>query len=159
MVSMPLIHPFPTHGPIANAGGSRPFVPFDPGADARPAPMRVLVVDDEKPIREVLRLCLVNDGHSVGLAEDGVSGLGRFVAESWDLVLLDRAMPRMDGAELARAIKDRHPHMPVVLVTGFPELLEVPAGEPFPIDAIVRKPFNLTRLREGMARALAVCAA
>jgi len=134
-----------------------PARPHRPESATRPiaalAPIRVLVVDDEAPVREVIELCLTSDGHAVATAEDGVSGLEEFCAGTWDMVLVDRAMPRMDGEQLALEIKRRDPQIPVVLVSGLPGLARQPGEDGSAIDAVVRKPFTIATLRDGMARA------
>lgn len=114
------------------------------------APMRVLIVEDESSVRDVLGLMLESDGHTVGSAANGAEGLELFCSQQWDIVLTDRAMPNMTGDQLAMEIKRRSPHMPVVMVSG----LANSHAEPSPIDALVRKPFTSASLREGMAAAL-----
>ena len=81
--------------------------------------LRVLVVDDEMDIRNGLRKLIATLGATVEVAADGVEALEQFEQEPPDLVLSDLMMPRMTGAELLRAIKERFPSTEVVLLTGF----------------------------------------
>lgn len=120
-----------------------------------PAPARILVVDDETLVREVLQVYLETDGHQVTMAEDGQQALEMFEAGSFDLVLTDRAMPEMNGDELAVAIKERRPDTPVILLTGFGDAM-VAEGETLPgIDFILAKPFSTDSLRGALSRTLA----
>ena len=79
---------------------------------------RILVVDDEKSIRELLSKIIENMGHEVILASDGREGFYSFVNNSIDLVVTDFDMPFMNGWSLTNNIKERSPETPVVLVTG-----------------------------------------
>lgn len=136
----------------------RPHWPVTRPSHAVPlAPLRILAVDDEPGIREILTLFLSGDGHTVETAPDGISGWERFCAGTWDIVLLDRAMPGMSGCELALKIKQRDPQMPVILVSGSPQRAQDGGGHGATFDAIVRKPFTIASLREGIAQALRLC--
>lgn len=119
-------------------------------------PLRILLVDDDPSLRDAVADCLRRDGHTVETAEDGVHGLEVFCAGTWEMVLVDRAMPRMSGFELAFAIKQRNPHMPVVLISGFLGACGEDGDIESAVDIIVPKPFGVEHLREGMARALEI---
>ena len=82
---------------------------------------RVLIVDDERVIRESLRLILEGDGYSVSVAPDGTAALAQMGQELPDVVLLDLQMPVMDGPTTLRAIRDAHGGVPVIIVTGYPD--------------------------------------
>ncbi|MHA3772249.1 response regulator [Verrucomicrobiota bacterium sgz303538] len=116
--------------------------------------LRILVVDDEAAVREVLSACLVSGGHEVGTATDGDEGWHQFQNGEWDLVLTDRIMPGMTGEELAAAIRQVAPHMPVVMVTGQSDDSLKAGGSP--IDVILRKPFTLVSLRNAINEARAL---
>jgi PAS domain S-box-containing protein len=113
--------------------------------------LRVLVVDDEPSVRELLSEYLRVDGHAVTTATNGRKGLEAFRDGTFDLVLTDRAMPEMNGDRLALAIKQLAPDMPVLMLSGFGDMMksadELPAG----VDAVVGKPVTLATLRDGMA--------
>ena len=68
-------------------------------------PTRLLVVDDDRAVRESLRRALTLEGYDVELAEDGVDGLARFAGASPDAVVLDVAMPNVDGIEMCRRLR------------------------------------------------------
>ena len=120
------------------------------------SPLRILVVDDESAVREVLSTCLKGGGHTVETATDGAAGWQQFQNGNWDVVLTDRVMPGMTGEQLATAIKQVAPHMPVVLVTGLADQSIARVGVTSPVD--LRKPFTLATLRNAIndARALHV---
>ncbi len=116
------------------------------------APLRVLVVDDEPAVRELLVAALEADGHTVEGVARGEDGLRRFKAAKFDLVVTDKAMPGMSGDQLAIAIKEISPPTPIILLTGFGQFLdqEKLAG----VALLVSKPIDLFRLREAVATAL-----
>lgn len=139
-------------------------LPIDRTAKAPEAPrvpaeangaLRILVVEDEPLVREVIGVYLSEDKHEVITANDGREGLQKFQSEGkFDVVLTDRAMPEMNGDELAAEIKRQSPTQPIVLLTGFGDLM-VGAGEkPIGVDIIVSKPFTLTTLRGAISKVL-----
>ena len=121
-----------------------------PCAEIRP--LRILLVDDEPDIRDVLSEFLTIDGHTVETAQHGVEGLSRFRAGSFDLVVTDKAMPGMSGDQMAVAIKETAPDMRVVLLTGFSPFL---GEEAIPgIDVLATKPISMPALREAIDKAM-----
>lgn len=124
-------------------------------ASTRPAqrPLRILVVDDEAPVRDTLAAVLAADGHEVTLATNGAEGLRSFGAGKFDLVITDKAMPVMNGDQMAAAIKKVAPTMPIILLTGFGLFHE---KEEFPdVDVLTSKPIRIPTLREAIATATA----
>ena len=120
-------------------------------ARAAQRPLRVLVVDDEAPVRDTLAAVLAADGHEVDLATDGADGLRRFDAGVFDLVITDKAMPVMNGDQMAAAIKRRAPATPIILLTGFGLFHE---KDEFPdVDALASKPIRIHALRDAIATA------
>jgi two-component system response regulator AtoC len=81
-------------------------------------PKRILVVDDEAKMRRLLELALKGLGHEVVQAEDGEAALAAFDATPFDLVLSDLRMPRMDGLQLLRALRERGQDVPVIVLTA-----------------------------------------
>ena len=123
---------------------------------------RILVVEDEAPLRRILREYLAFDGYLVETAVNGRDGLSRFVeAEAdpsgkgkFDLVVTDLAMPEMSGDQLALAVKEVSPSMSVILLTGFGEMMLTAEETPPGVDLIVPKPFSLASLQQAVARVL-----
>ena len=79
----------------------------------------ILVIDDEAEIREGLELLLSSEGYSVTSAETGEAGLARLEQDPFDLLLLDVSLPGRSGLDLLRDIRQRDPHLPVVLITAY----------------------------------------
>jgi two-component system C4-dicarboxylate transport response regulator DctD len=82
----------------------------------------VLLVDDNDTLRRALRRTLTAEGHQVVEASNGREAVQRSREEDFDLIVSDVRMPDMDGVELLRAIHERDADLPVVLITGDPEL-------------------------------------
>ena len=116
-------------------------------------PLRILLVDDEPMVREVLDACLSVDGHSIKSVSDAREALIQIHSANWDVVLTDRMMPGLSGEELAAEIKRFDPRLPVVLVSGMPEVGE-DGSAPAAIDAFLRKPFTQKTLRDSITSAL-----
>jgi CheY-like chemotaxis protein len=118
--------------------------------------MKVLIVDDEAHIREMMRLTLEAAGYEVGEAADGEEGLARFGdGSAYDVVLLDQKMPGMDGLETLRRVLARTPDARVVMVTAFASVeLAVDAMRLGATD-FLRKPMTPEALRGAVAGALA----
>ena len=126
---------------------------FMSSEDTSPASaIRVLVVDDEPSMRTILQLYLQEEGWEIVTASDGAEGLQRFQQEKFDLVMTDRAMPEMNGDELAREIKKLNPQQPLLLLTGFGDLMSGSGEQPEGVDLVVSKPFTLTTLRNAIAK-------
>jgi signal transduction histidine kinase len=124
-------------------------------APAATSKLRILVVEDEPLVREVIGVYLNEDSHEVELAENGREGLEKFQAGQFDLVLTDRAMPEMNGDQLAIEIKKLRPEQPIVLLTGFGDLMSGAGEQPAGVDLVVSKPFTLTTLRNAIAKVTA----
>jgi len=121
--------------------------PLEPRRDDARRPLSVLVVDDAGPLRQILREFLIADGHTVETANDGVEGLRKYLEGHFDLVVTDRAMPEMNGDQLAAAIKERAPTQPIILLTGFGEMMQAAGERPEGVDLVVSKPVTLKTLR------------
>jgi two-component system NtrC family sensor kinase len=118
---------------------------------------RILVVDDEDNLRDVLVEVLKRDGHEVDSALDGDEGLQRAEAHRYDLVVTDLRMPNLEGPELYRAIRERYADTPPRFIfmsanTGIEEYATFLAetGEP-----ALEKPFNLADMRQVVQQVLA----
>ena len=113
----------------------------------------ILVIDDDADVRRFLQDSLAALGFAVGLAEDGRSGLEAVERLGPDLVLLDYAMPGMNGAEVFRILRQRRPGLPIVLASGYADADAIAAAGAG--DAkILRKPFRIDQLRAAVSEAL-----
>jgi len=122
----------------------------------RARPLNVLVVDDEPVVRQILSEYLNTDGHTVVTANDGLEALQRFAEQHFDLVLTDRSMPHMSGDHLADAIKQVDPGRPVVLLTGFGDMMKATGQKPKGVDVVMSKPVTLNGLRVSLSEAVEV---
>jgi excisionase family DNA binding protein len=130
-----------------------------PAADARRSRMRVLVVDDEPSVREMLLRTLEKE-YDVDTAADASSALDRMREnEPYNLMIADLKMPGMDGLSLIRQAKQLNSSMPVIIITGF-------SSEATAIDAVnlgvagyLTKPFHVPQVKAAAAKALGAPAA
>ena len=122
-----------------------------PAVTAQTRPLHVLVVDDEPLLCEVVTEWLTTDGHSVTTARNGAIALQQFTMDRFDLVLTDKAMPDMSGEQLAAAIHERGPGVPVILMTGFGDLMKAAGENPPHIRAILSKPMTGAAFRAVLA--------
>jgi CheY-like chemotaxis protein len=134
------------------AGAAAPPKP-EPRKAPAPAPaaaaarsLRVLVVEDEESIRRFLALGLTQMGHRPKLTADAEEGLAAFAAERFDVVLTDLGLPGASGEELARAVADKAPGTPVVLLTGWADQLQGDAGVMEGVTRILSKPVTMQTL-------------
>ncbi len=109
-------------------------------------PGRILVIDDEPDIADVLREALVAEGHLVETALSGLDGVKKAKLADFDVVFTDLGMPDMSGWEVATQIRDHAPRIPVVLVTGWGATLDDDEVRRHAIAAVVHKPFDLSDL-------------
>jgi CheY-like chemotaxis protein len=109
--------------------------------------LRVLIVEDEKPIRELLDDFLSYEGYDTLLAENGERGVELARAEQPDLILMDLMLPRLDGFEAIRTLKARPEtcNIPVVVMSANSVLL-LHLSDQFLADDTLRKPFDLDRV-------------
>jgi len=112
---------------------------------------RILVVDDEADVREVLADVLLSHGHSVTLAGGGQEALACLERDPFDLVITDLGMPDVNGWDVARAVKSGRQGLPVLLLTGWADAVEAGVGR---VDAVIRKPFDMTKLAAAVSAAL-----
>ena len=112
--------------------------------------LRVLVVDDELAVREVLREALEAEGCEVIVAESGEVALELYDARKGklDLVLTDIGMPEMSGWELAREIRKRSETIPLAIVSGWADAISCDERQAIAADWVVAKPFNLATITE-----------
>jgi CheY-like chemotaxis protein len=112
--------------------------------------MKVLVVDDEAAIRELLQLILETEGHAVALAGDGAEALARVETDAPDVIVLDLKMPVMDGNEFARRYHARSgPKAPIVVISAVQRLAEASEVR---ACAMLAKPFELQVLLDAISQ-------
>ncbi len=133
-----------------------PLAPPSPEANLPPLrrTLRVLLVEDDKWTMDFIAQNLKAENHDVETARNGIEGLDRYREGRFDVVITDRAMPLMNGDELARTIKRTYPYEPVVMLTGFGEIMKSKGEYPPFVDAVVSKPVTMQELTRAMAEAL-----
>jgi CheY-like chemotaxis protein len=127
------------------------------GPDGRTAPRctrvpRILVVDDERGVRDMLREAVTVFGYDVTTAAHGQEALELFLREPHDLVLTDLMMPGMSGWELAAHLRAADPRLPIVILTGFGANLEEEARHRGIV--LMHKPVRLESLAATLGQAL-----
>ncbi len=107
---------------------------------------KILIIDDERSIRNALKEILEYEKYQIDLAEDGEQGLKLFKEKEYDLILSDIKMPKMDGMELLDAVKKENPDQAFILITGHGDVeLAVSALKNGAYD-FIQKPLDLNRL-------------
>jgi DNA-binding response OmpR family regulator len=114
---------------------------------------RVLVVDDDDTVRDVLRRYLARDGHEVIEAADGITGLNLVRSQQPDLLVLDLMLPGMDGLEVCREVR-RTSTMPVIMLTALGQESDRVVGLEYGADDYVVKPFSPRELALRVGRVL-----
>lgn len=102
---------------------------------------KILVVDDEKPISDIVKFNLTNEGYDVVTAFDGEEALQQVEAEHPDLILLDLMLPKIDGLEVARQVRKKY-NMPIIMVTAKDSEIDKVLGLELGADDYVTKPFS-----------------
>ncbi|MEK7214917.1 MAG: ATP-binding protein, partial [Chloroflexota bacterium] len=114
--------------------------------------LRILVVEDEPAVREHLVESLRHDGHTVDICTRGQEAMEFLGRQQVDVILTDFAMPGMRGDELASRLRASGITTPIVMLTGFGDLMQARGEQPEGVDAVVSKPVTLAALREALAR-------
>lgn len=107
---------------------------------------RVLVVDDDKAVRESLRRSLEFNGYEVSLAGDGAEALAMIAASAPDVVIMDVMMPRLNGIEATRALRSAHNDIPILVLTARDAVGDRVEGLDAGADDYLTKPFALPEL-------------
>lgn len=102
---------------------------------------KILVVDDEKPISDIVKFNLDKEGYDVVTAYDGEEALAQVEEEKPDLILLDLMLPKIDGLEVARQVRAKH-NIPIIMVTAKDSELDKVVGLELGADDYVTKPFS-----------------
>jgi DNA-binding response OmpR family regulator len=114
-------------------------------------PKRILVVEDDLVLAQTVRVALALEGHKVEVAGDGEQASAMLEAGRPDLVIADFKLPKMDGLELAQAIKERAPSCPVILITAYAEAV-LRTGNVSNVDNLLGKPFSMAQLHGALMK-------
>ncbi|GAC57466.1 two-component response regulator MprA [Gordonia hirsuta DSM 44140 = NBRC 16056] len=108
--------------------------------------MRILVVDDDRAVRESLRRSLTFNGYTVETAGDGLEALEKIVADRPEMLVLDVMMPRLDGLEVCRRLRSAGDDIPILVLTARDSVSERVAGLDAGADDYLPKPFAMEEL-------------
>ncbi len=114
---------------------------------------KILIVEDDGNIRELLRLYLEREGYEISEAENGAVGLSKWKAENPDMMLLDVMMPVMDGWQVCKEVRASNSSMPIIMITAKGETMDKVSGLELGADDYIVKPLEM---REVVARVRAV---
>lgn len=107
---------------------------------------RILVIEDDAEVRSMLKDYLGYLEYEIITAEDGLKGLQKIKADRYDLVITDIAMPYVSGIGIISILKEEHPEIPVIAITGYGYHAEELAQEKN-ANAIVSKPFDIQDIK------------
>ncbi|HEX8352408.1 MAG TPA: ATP-binding protein, partial [Pyrinomonadaceae bacterium] len=122
--------------------------PEEPARADGARPIRILVAEDERDVRDLLCEILRAEGHEVHPAASGVEALEMFRASSFDAVFTDIGMPGMSGWELARAVRETDGSVPLAVITGWGDAVGSNEQRAAGVDWVVTKPFDAGRIAE-----------
>jgi DNA-binding NtrC family response regulator len=114
----------------------------------------VLIVDDEKTVCNSCRKILTQAGYRVEVASSGQEAIDKIKGNGFDVVITDWKMPRMDGLEVTRRVKQEKPEMAVIIITGYPSVENTVEAIRSGASDFVTKPFTPEELSDAMLRAL-----
>ena len=115
---------------------------------------RILVIDDEDSVRDILSRMLKAKGHQVVAVSNGQEGIEKFKSEVFDLVFTDLGMPKISGWDVGRAIKGMNSKVPIAMITGWGMELNKEKMSESGIDLVVSKPFNFDQVIELVSEAM-----
>jgi excisionase family DNA binding protein len=128
--------------------------PPEAGEDRVAARPRILVVDDEDTVRDLIARALLGAGYDVAVATNGPAALERLAESGTDLLITDLRMPGMDGLSLIREARKTAPGLPVIVITGFSTEETAADAVALGVAGYLTKPFRLSRILAATARAL-----
>ncbi len=106
-------------------------------------PGRILVVDDEESIRDLLTRVLSNAGHRVTVAETGAAALAALAKARFDLVVLDKNLPDMGGLDVLRLVRSEYPGTFAIMITAYPSPGSEAAARALGVHSFIVKPFGI----------------
>ena len=116
---------------------------------------RILVVEDERAVRDVLVDVLRGQGHEVVACMDGTTALAQIDGPAFDLALVDLSMPGLSGWEVAEKLRAARPGVSIALVTGWGDQIDLEEAQARGVDYLVAKPFNVDDMIRFVASVLA----
>lgn len=114
--------------------------------------MRILLIDDDKWIRDSLSLFFESEGYLFVACETGEEGLETLRNQTYDIVIVDYKLPGMDGLEFLRRIEKSHPGSMKVLLTAYKEDKVIDEANRIGVDDFIEKPFTAKTIEESISR-------
>lgn len=108
--------------------------------------IKVLIVEDDKSIREALRYNLISENYRVKYEQDGISAINTILSEEFDIILLDIMLPGLDGLEVCKRIRYEKVNTPVIILTAKETEIDKILGLELGADDYVSKPFSMPEL-------------
>ena len=115
-------------------------------SDNQIVPSHILLVEDEQNLAHGLEYNLIEEGYNVSLAKDGKEAIKFFDKNEYDLIVLDIMLPYYNGFEIAKHIRDKHPQMPILMLTARTQIEDRVKGLEIGADDYLTKPFHLEEL-------------
>jgi CheY-like chemotaxis protein len=116
----------------------------------RPSRKRILLVDDERSLSDLIRDFLTSAGYEIDQAMDGEEGIRMLTANVYDGLVIDIRMPRKDGLEVLRELQGTTPVVPSLIITGLATNEEIDQAKDLGVDRVLRKPFQLDELLQAV---------
>jgi len=116
-------------------------------------PLRILLVEDDREVRETLAQLLALDEHTIECAADGPAALGLFSPSAYDVVISDLGMPGMNGWELIAQLREQDPSLVTVLLSGWGAQIDPTEAEARGVDFVIAKPIDLEGLHSALIAA------
>jgi DNA-binding NtrC family response regulator len=107
---------------------------------------RIIIIDDDKSIRQVLKTILEEEGYAVDTADTGKQAILKTNEKAYNLALIDMRLPDIEGIDLILKIKDTTPRMRKIIVTGYPTIQNAMEAVNRQADAFILKPFDVERV-------------
>jgi CheY-like chemotaxis protein len=119
---------------------------------------KILVIDDEGLLRDLIKKMLLRDGHQVFIANDGVEGIKSFHQFKPDLIITDIIMPEKDGIEVIMEVLKENPNLPIIAISGGRRAItadfNLDSAEMLGVKGILQKPFTHEQLQEVISSVL-----
>ena len=107
---------------------------------------RIIIIDDDESIRQVLKTILEQEGYTVDTADTGKQAILKTNEKAYNLALIDMRLPDIEGIDLILKIKDTTPRMRKIIVTGYPTIQNAMEAVNRQADAFILKPFDVERV-------------
>ena len=117
-------------------------------------PARVLIVEDDASIRDLLKTILLRDGYGIDIATDGNEAIAALDENSFDAILLDLMMPRTNGYTVIHHVVSKKLGIPIVIATAAVKQIDNSRLDRTVVVAVIKKPFDIAEVRDAVADAV-----